>query len=259
MPSFRQAFCKRGSSQTQISRICYRCSVGERDLVRQRILDAATQLLQSQGRDAVTTRAVSAAAGVQPPTIYRLFTDMQGLLEAVASDGFDRYLARKHGQVLTDDPLEDLRTGWDLHIQFGLEHPAHYLLMYGQPVPGRRTVAAERAAQRLRLLVERIAAAGQLAVSVETGCGMIHAAGTGVTLSLIGTAPEDRDLDLPRRLREAVIGSMTGAPTGGRDHAQRAAGLKAVLDEATGLFTAGERALLGEFLDRLADADLVRG
>ena len=58
-----------------------------RDEVRQRIVDAAAHLLQTQGRDAVTTRAVSAAAGVQPPTIYRLFTDMSGLLEAVAADG----------------------------------------------------------------------------------------------------------------------------------------------------------------------------
>jgi AcrR family transcriptional regulator len=229
--------------------------MSERGEVRQRIIEAATGLLQAQGRDAVTTRAVSAAAGVQPPTIYRLFTDMRGLLDAVASDGFDTYLARKHAQALTDDPVDDLRTGWDLHVQFGLEHPAHYLLMYGQPTPGHRTAAAERAAQRLHLLVGRIAAAGRLTVSVETGAGMIHAAGTGVTLSLIGTTPEDRDLALARRLREATINAITGAaPTDGRDHAQRAAGLKAVLDQATEPFTAGERALLGELLDRLADA-----
>lgn len=205
----------------------------------------------------MTTRAVSAAAGVQPPTIYRLFTDMRGLLDAVASDGFETYLARKHGQALTEDPVEDLRTGWDLHVQFGLEHPAHYLLMYGQPTPGHLTAAAERGAQRLHMLVERIAAAGRLTVSVETGASMVHAAGIGVTLSLIGTAPEDRDLDLSERLREATINSITGAElTDARDHAQRAVGLKAVLDEATGLFTAGERALLGELLDRLANAQI---
>lgn len=226
-----------------------------RDVVRQRIVDAAAHLLQTQGRDAVTTRAVSAAAGVQPPTIYRLFTDMSGLLEAVAADGFETYLARKHAQVLTEDPVEDLRTGWDLHVAFGLEHPAHYLLMYGQPAPGRRSAAAERAAQRLHQLVSRVAAAGRLAVSVETGVAMIHAAGTGVTLTLIGTPPEERDLDLSRRLREATIGAITGTPdVDSRGYAQRAAGLRASLDEADGLLTAGERALLTELLNRLADA-----
>ncbi|MFD0776920.1 TetR family transcriptional regulator, partial [Streptomonospora algeriensis] len=60
---------------------------------------------------------------------------------------------------------------------------------------------------------------------------------------------------LSRRLREATIDSITGTESsGGRDHAQRAAGLKAVLGDADGLFTPGERALLSEFLDRLADA-----
>ena len=34
---------------------------------------AAAGLLASGGRDALTTRAVAAAAGVQAPTIYRLF------------------------------------------------------------------------------------------------------------------------------------------------------------------------------------------
>lgn len=228
-------------------------SVRERDQVRQRIIDTAADLLQAQGRDAVTTRAVSAAAGVQPPTIYRLFTDMRGLLDAVATDGFNRYLASKLDLALTDDPVQDLRTGWDLHVRFGLEHPAHYLLMYGQPVPGHRTAPAERAWQRLHLLVQRIAEAGQLAVSVETGAGMIHAAGTGVTLSLIGTAPRDRDPGLSTRVRDAIINAITGAPAhDGNDYVQRAVGLKAVLDQAEGLFTEGERALLDELLDRLA-------
>lgn len=230
--------------------------MSEREATRQRIIDAAAKLLEDHGIDMVTTRAVSSAAGVQPPTIYRLFSDMRGLLEAVASSGFDDYLGRKLGQALTDDPVADLRKGWDLHVEFGLEHPAHYLLMYGQPVPGgRRSAAAERGDERLRLLVTRIAEAGRLKVAVETGVAMIQAAGTGVTLSLIGSAPEQRDLDLPRRLREATIESITGeAQDDPGDYAQRAAGLKAVLDEAPAIFSTGERALLGEFLDRLANA-----
>ncbi|GAA4912987.1 TetR/AcrR family transcriptional regulator [Streptomonospora salina] len=229
--------------------------MSERDEARRRIIDAAAELLQSQGRDSVTTRAVSAAAGVQPPAIYRLFTDMGGLLDAVASDGFDTYLARKHDQALTEDPVEDLRTGWDLHVEFGLEYPAHYLLMYGQPVPGQRPAAAERATQRLRMLVERVADAGRLAVSVGTGAEAVHAAGVGATLSLIGTPAQERIPDLSRRLREATIGSITGTePSGAGERAQRAAGLKAVLGDTDGVFSHGERALLGEFLDRLADA-----
>jgi AcrR family transcriptional regulator len=43
----------------------------------------------------VTTRSVALAAGVQPPTIYRLFGDKDGLLDAVAEHGFAHYAANK--------------------------------------------------------------------------------------------------------------------------------------------------------------------
>ena len=50
----------------------------------ERMLRAAADLLQTGGIEAVSTRAVAAAAGVQPPTIYRQFGDKDGLLDAVA-------------------------------------------------------------------------------------------------------------------------------------------------------------------------------
>jgi len=61
----------------------------------QRIVRAAAELLTKGGLDAVSTRAVSAAAGVQPPAIYRRFGDMQGLLDAAARDVFARYVRQK--------------------------------------------------------------------------------------------------------------------------------------------------------------------
>ncbi|WP_043634604.1 TetR/AcrR family transcriptional regulator [Nonomuraea candida] len=228
--------------------------MSDREEVRRRIIDATTELLRDKGREGVTTRTVSAAAGVQAPTLYRLFTDMNGLLEAVAADGFARYLARKHDQPLSDDPVEDLRRGWDAHIGFGLENPAHYLLMYGRPTPGSRSRAAEPAMARLRFLVERIAVAGRLSVGVECAVSMVHSAGAGLTLHLIGTPPEERDPALPGRLREAMIASITtAAPAPAPDPARRAVALKAVLGEVAGLYSPGERALLEELLDRAAN------
>ena len=51
---------------------------------RERILRSTMELLARGGREAVTTRAVGNAAGVQSPTIYRQFGDMRGLLDEVA-------------------------------------------------------------------------------------------------------------------------------------------------------------------------------
>lgn len=228
--------------------------MSEREAVRQRIVDAAMRLLESEGREGVTTRAVSATAGVQPPTIYRLFTDMRGLLEAVAERGFEEYLTRKRELGVTDDAVADLHSGWDLHVEFGLDYPAHYLLMYGRPEQDLSIPAVKESRGRLRRIIERAAEAGRLTVSVDTAVAMIHSACVGITLGLIAEPPAERDLERSRRLREAVIGAVTGeAITETDELAQRAVGLKAALGRAEGVLSAGERALLDELLDRLAE------
>ena len=72
----------------------------------------------------MTTRSVALAAGVQAPTIYRLFGDKNGLLDAVAEHGFATYMARKPPGDPTADPVESLRAGWELHVGFGLANPS---------------------------------------------------------------------------------------------------------------------------------------
>ena len=62
--------------------------------MRARIIAAGAERLADGGRDALTRRAVAAAAGVQAPTIYRLFSDKRGLLEAVAEHGLAEHIAQ---------------------------------------------------------------------------------------------------------------------------------------------------------------------
>src|ERR671916_1649237 len=176
---------------------------------RSRIVRAAAGLLADGGREVVSTRAIAAAAGVQAPTIYRQFGDMRGLLDEVASFGFSRYLRDKTSRERAEDPVEDLRRGWDLHVGFGLENPGFYTLMYGDPRPGVEPTAAREADEILHGLVQRVAEAGRLRVGVENAVQMIHAAGLGVTLTLIGTRPEERDPALSGATREAILAAVT--------------------------------------------------
>ncbi len=191
-------------------------STTKRASTRDRIVRAAAGLLAEGGREAVSTRAVAAAAGVQAPTIYRQFGDMRGLLDEVASYGFSEYLRDKTARERAEDPVEDLRRGWDLHVEFGLANPAFYKLMYGDPGPGAEPAAALEASKILRGLVRRVAEAGRLRVGVERAARMIHASGVGVTLTLIGTEREDRDPALSEITREAVLAAVT---TDGADEA----------------------------------------
>ncbi len=228
---------------------------GEAVDTRERILVAAADLLAAGGADAVSTRAVSAAAGVQAPTLYRLFGDKKGLLDAVTAYGFERYLADKQAMAVTDDPVDDLRRGWDLHVEFGLTHPSFYVLMYGAVRPGERPTAADETHRVLLGLLERVARAGRLRVPVEQAAGMIQATSAGVALALISTPADARDMGLSTRTRDAVLATLTthSTPTAGEESlSSRAIALDAVLSRSHDAFTAGEFTLLREWLARLA-------
>lgn len=161
-----------------------------RDDVRAGIVAAATQLLREKGANAVTTRAVAQAAGVQAPTIYRLFGDKDGLIDAVAEHVMAAYVSGKSAaaDVATGDPVADLRSGWRAHVEFGLTNPELYALLAarGSAAPSPATVAG---LDVLRRRVRRLAEAGLLRVDEQRALLMIHSAGNGTILTLLECPP----------------------------------------------------------------------
>ncbi|OLT12366.1 hypothetical protein BJF78_03865 [Pseudonocardia sp. CNS-139] len=224
-----------------------------------RILRAATELLTEGGTEAVSTRAVSARAGVQQPTLYRLFGDKRGLLEALASYGFEKYLAEKQSaHAATGGPLEDLRAGWDAHVAFGVGRPELYQLMYGTVHTGQRSAAAKEAYQGLLAVMLKIAALGVLRVPPDVAAQMMQSSAIGVTLRLIASRDDPPSDELSPRVRDAVLGAIlvdpASRPTDPAADALAARALSldsAVADGPTDLSPA-EAALLREWLRRLA-------
>jgi AcrR family transcriptional regulator len=226
-----------------------------RDQTRAQLVEVAAHLLATQGPDAVTTRAVALAAGVQAPTIYRLFGDKNGLLDAVAEHGFASYLARKPPVGADADPVESLHAGWELHVGFGLANPELFRLMYTTLRTPQARAFAATGTGILQARVRRVAEAGRLRVTERRAADLIHAAGTGVVFTLIDQAAAERDDTLADTAWESVCATIlaeasTGAATG---PAAAAVTLRAALPELTAL-TAAERTLLGDWLDRIADS-----
>jgi len=224
--------------------------------VRARIIDAGLRLLDEGGPEAMSTRAVSAAAGVQAPTIYRLFGDKQGLLDAVTARRFEDYLAAKTDRARADDPVDDLRRGWDLHVGFGLANPAVYVAIYGAPRAGEPAPAVRRSEEILVAMMRRVAAAGRLRVDERTAAQVFHAAGRGTTLLLIATPEAERDERVPTIAREAAIAALTTQEVASpaADPVEVAARtIRAALPDVD-VLSPGEKGLLAEWLDRLAAA-----
>ena len=228
-------------------------AVGDHGVGR-RIIDATSFLVTQGGRSAASTRAVCSAAEVTPPTIYRLFDDKQGLLDAVVADALSSHLQR-HDVAPSADPVQDLRQGWDQHITFAIEHPRIYSLMYGDRVAVAPSPAATNAWTLLAALIHRIARAGRLAVAEAVATQLVHAAGTGTALTLISMNPDDRNHPLSELAREAVITAITNdtpPPTPPRP-VTAAIALRAVT-ALTDALTEAEACLLDEWLDRVIDA-----
>lgn len=228
-----------------------------RESAQEKIVRAAAALLSEGGREAASKRAVAEAAGVQAATIYRLFGDMRGLLDEVASFALNEYLREKVSRAIEEDPVEDLRQAWDLHIGFGLANPVSFTLIYGDPRPGEQRPVDRESFEKLVEMVLRVAEAGRLRVGVERAARMIRSASTGVVLTLIALDPEDRDPALSGASREAILAAVTTDPPAGRDAGgripDRAVALKALLTETPDGFMPSEGALLSDWLDRLSD------
>ena len=220
---------------------------------RERIVAAAAAILAEGGRDAVTTRAVSARAGVQDPAIYRLFGDKRGLLDAVTVYGFQLYLATKNVLPAAGDPVDALRAGWDLHVEFGLANPALYSLIYGDPRPGVSSPAADAALAVLDQHIQQIAAAGRLAVDHRSAAELVHAAGSGTTLALLAAPAGQRNPTLSTMAREAVIAAITTGPAARpvADARSAAVALRANMSEVA-VLSPNETALCNDWLDRIA-------
>lgn len=240
-------------------------TANERGEQTERILRAAAALLQEHGPAGISTRAVATAAGVQTPTLYRLFGDKDGLVDALASYGFESYLAEKRALEPSANAIDDVRRGWDIHVEFGLRNPAFYALMYGNLRPGRRPSAALENGEILRRMLERAREQGRLRVPVEAAAQAIEATTTGAVLLLLAQPESERDPTPLAALCDTVIASIVtdGDPVGDTRTtvAGRALALLAALGDGHGEpgadpvvgagFSTAEAAVLREWLGTL--------
>jgi AcrR family transcriptional regulator len=224
----------------------------KQDQNRSRILDVTETLLKSIGRDAITIRSVADEAKVQLPTIYRLFGDKVGLLDAVAERGFTRYMAidPEHRESL--EPIDQLRHGWDIHVRFGLESPELYDLMYANPYSRKVTPAAQIALEGLNALIGRLAASGSLTVSQEEATFVAFSSASGVVLSTYFLPAVLHDPAYLVNIRESMIASITTESNGhdGGLIANAATTLGGNLDRLEAL-SQNEKNLLHEWLNRI--------
>ncbi len=102
----------------------------ERADTRQLILDAAREMFVEHGYEATTMRAIAARIEYTPTAIYHHFQNKEALLTELGAMDF-RALAsafQRIGRIA--DPIERLRRLGLAYVDFALEHPMQYQLLF---------------------------------------------------------------------------------------------------------------------------------
>ncbi len=112
----------------------------ERDVMRERILDAAYDLLMEQGMDALTTRVIAERLGVSHMVLYTYFENHDALVQALrARLREEREAARAEAlrQAENGDVAAVMRESLARYAQSAKEHPKMYTFMWVQPIAAK--------------------------------------------------------------------------------------------------------------------------
>jgi AcrR family transcriptional regulator len=109
-----------------------------RDLLRKSILDTASQLLASEGTQALSMRRVSTAINASTSVLYTMFQSKDGLANALYLEGFERFGQALKNSVKTKKHLSALQRLEKIcfaYREFALEQPTYYKAMFLGAIP----------------------------------------------------------------------------------------------------------------------------
>ena len=107
--------------------------------LRRALLDAALLMVEREGPKGLSLRAVARLAGVSPAAPYRHFSGKEGLLAAVAREGFN-VLGESMEEASRQNAgmaLAEFRAIALAYIKFAAANPSHFRVMFGPEVSDR--------------------------------------------------------------------------------------------------------------------------
>jgi AcrR family transcriptional regulator len=106
---------------------------------RQEIVDAAWRLARERGLGGWSLRDLAAAVGMRAPSLYVYFASKNAVFDAMFADGYAAMLVRVEAAAARargTSADEALRIAADLFVDFCLEDPPRYQLLFLRTIPG---------------------------------------------------------------------------------------------------------------------------
>jgi AcrR family transcriptional regulator len=128
-----------------------------RRIDRQRVLEAASDILVRDGAGSLSMRRIADRLGVSTMPLYTLFAGKDGLLQALVADGYRR-LSVALGSVPAGNPWSRLRDLGHEYRRFCAENPVNFTLMGSASGAAADPDVAPHVAAAHRCLTEAVAA-----------------------------------------------------------------------------------------------------
>jgi AcrR family transcriptional regulator len=108
--------------------------------LRNALVGEALTLLEKEGSSGFTLRDLARRVGVSCAAPYAHFNDKEALMAAIAAEGFIKLKASMDAALDKDgDPLAPFMAVGRTYIQFGIDNPALYELMFAsEDLPAKR-------------------------------------------------------------------------------------------------------------------------
>ena len=107
-----------------------------REATTAEILEAARNLMREHGVAGLSLRDLGQKVGMRAQSLYSYFDSKEAIYDALFGQGCREYLELRRSLPRTGDARADFRAGTRQFVDFCLQDPARYQLLFQRTIPG---------------------------------------------------------------------------------------------------------------------------
>ena len=184
-----------------------------RQQTRSEILNAAREIFVRAGFEGFSMRTLARSVGYSPGAIYLHFTSKEELFEILVEESF-AHLSEALGVLLQErgkDPVQQLKRGLRLYVEWGVKHPTEYQIAFLLRNPAKKPYKTHRAFDIARTLVKVCLGTSKAAErELELRTQSLWAAAHGIT-SLLTQRPSFPWVSKQRLIDQVIDSAVLGA------------------------------------------------
>ncbi|MEA2145494.1 MAG: hypothetical protein QOG59_1081 [Solirubrobacteraceae bacterium] len=181
------------------------------------LVQAAMELLQEGGETDLSLRAVARRAGVSPAAPYRHYADREALVSTVAAVGYRELAERLAAAHPSPSSAEQLASVAIAYVQFALERPALFRIMFTEPCDrdnSERVTATAAVSQYVRAIVARTFPQADAEALATAIWALVHGL---ACLHLDGKLDASRPAAVAERITAAIYALLSATNIGPGD------------------------------------------